>query len=187
MSARTEAIDAVRPLCKRLGDRIAKMSGGVFDADDAASDMMIGAIDCYDAIDKATFGDEAKVASAGANAVHRDYQDMVRKSTSVSQDESLSVTGNLNRQARASLRVTEDASDVAATPIDVPLQVDMAAMLASMDGLDEEICLRLMDGDTKAAIGRDLKLTESAMITRIASIQRRLSPLNDNQEEKGSV
>ena len=179
--ARTEAIEAVRPLCKRLGANIAKNSGGVFDANDAASDMMIGAIECYDNIDPAAFEDEAKIHSAVANAVHRDYQDMLRKATNVEPDESMTAAGNVNRRARGTLRVAKDAANVVADPVDVPLMLDLDAKLNEMDGIDDEICHRLMDGMTRAAICRELKLTPASYDSRIVSIQHSLRSLKENQ------
>jgi hypothetical protein len=186
MNARTEAIDAVRNLCARLGKRIAQNSGGVFDADLAASDMIAGAIQCYDKLDPREFRDESQIARAVANAVHRDYQDMMRKATSFAQDDSLSVAVNMDRQARSSLCVTGDASGVVAPSQDVALHVDMEAMLASMDGLNEEICRRLMDGECPTKIARELKLTHASLNRRIASIKTLLKPLQENQDTKGS-
>jgi DNA-directed RNA polymerase specialized sigma24 family protein len=179
MDARTRAIESIRPLCKYMGDRIAQKSGGVFDADDSSSDLVIGAIKCYDNIDPADFEDEAQIQSAVANAVHRDYQDMLRKATNVVPDEAMTTAGNLNRAARGSLRMAKDAATVTSPPVDIPLQLDMDAMLESMDSIDEEICRRLQDGESKAEIGRQLELTPSQVDSRIASIRHQMRKFNE--------
>ena len=187
MSFRKETIEGVTHLCTRLGRRIEQMSGGVFDADDAASDMVAGAIACFDKIEPRQFADEAAIVSAANNAVHRDYQDMVRLSTNTEPDPTMPVAGNVSRQARGSLRAVKDPADAVAPAVDVALQTDVDAQLAAMDAVNEEICRRLMDGENRAEICRELKLTPATYDTRISSIRFSMRSLNENQDAKGSV